>query len=104
MKKQDHVKLEALSQLDDDIITRNVQKRYLLMRTLKIKKGISRSLIAMAAVFALVIGSLFWFLPSGTQVAPPDTKQVPIYQGMTVSNTAPVVEMSTRVNLSMPLF
>lgn len=100
MKRQDHVKLEALSQLDDEIITRNVQKRYLLLRTVKIKKRISRSFIALAAVFALIISSVFLFMPDNSST----DKQVPIYQGMTVSNEAPVVEMATRVNLSMPLF
>jgi len=104
MKRQDHIKLEALSQLDDEVISRNVQKRHLLLHGVKLKKRITRSMIAMAAVFALIVASVFMFLPDNSHVAPPSDKQVPIYQGMTVSNEAPVAQMASNARVNLTLF
>ncbi len=104
MRKNDEFTLNVLSGIDDDIITDNLNKRFALWfsRAQK-KKNRWVPIVAMAAVFALIVASVFLFLPDNSHVAP-GGKQVPIYQGMTVSNEAPVVEMATRVNYSMPLF
>jgi len=105
MRNKQDFTLDVISSIDEDIVNDNLNKRFALWfsRAQK-KKNHWIPIVAMAAVFALILSSIFLFLPDNSHVAPPSDKQVPIYQGMTVSNEAPVVEMATRVNYSMPLF
>lgn len=74
-------KLDLISRLDDDIIERNSQKRYLLSSRPP-KRHFSRRLaiilVAATLLFALLTGSLI-FLFFGE-------KTVPVYTGMTVSS------------------
>lgn len=80
--------MKLFSKIDDDIIDRNTEKRAQLMA--RISKRSARKLwipiVSVAACLVLVFGALFgWLLLGG------GGKQVPIYQGMTVSYDAPVV-------------
>jgi len=105
MRNKQEFTLDVISSIDEDIVNDNLNKRFALWfsRAQK-KKNYWIPIVAMAAVFAIIVSSIFLFLPDNSHVAPPSDKQVPIYQGMTVSNEAPVVEMEARVNYSMPLF
>ena len=82
MSKKINFIAKLISRIDDDIIDRNTEKRIRLMaRTTNLsfrhKKWIP--LVAAAACMLLVFGSVFgWLIRGGG-------KQVPVYQGMTVS-------------------
>ena len=101
MRKNEEFTVDMISQIDDDIVTENLMKRFTLWSNRAQKKP-NRwiPIVAIAAVFALIISSVFLFMPDNSST----DKQVPIYQGMTVSNEAPVVEMATHSSFSMPLF
>ena len=94
----------VISKIDDEVIDKNTEKRaHLMDRTSrapsKRKKWIP--IAAAAACILIMFGSVFGWMISG------GGKQVPIYQGMTVSYDAPVVDSGLdygNVNLSaMPL-
>ena len=101
MRKNEEFTLDVLSRIDDDIITENLNKRFALWFNRAPKKN-NRWIpfVALAAVFALIVSTVFLFLPDGGTI----DKQIPIYQGMTISNEAPVVETSNRASLSVSLF
>ena len=81
MKKHDNVKLDVISGIDDDIIERNTVKRFSLLNKLYDQRKKKRWIpfVAMAACFALIFGMVAILLADS---------RVPVYQGMTVSNTA----------------
>ena len=106
MRNKQDFTLDVISSIDEDIVNDNLNKRFALWfsRAQK-KKNHWIPILASAAAFILIVTTIFLFLPDDSQVPiDPTGKQVPIYQGMTVSNEAPVVEMATRVTYSMPLF
>lgn len=89
MNKKDEIKLEVLSQIDDDIIEKQTKKRFALI-TGKPKKNRRKmiSILSSAAALMLVCGILLAvFLPILS-------KQVPVYEGMTISNTAPTEKLA----------
>lgn len=88
MRKKDEIKLDALSQLNDDVIEKVTRKRNKLMG--KNRRPI-KMIVPMAACLAgvLVLGAILGVL------IPMLTKQVPIYTGMSVSTTSPIVEVRT---------
>ncbi len=80
--------LAVLSKINDDIVVRNTKKRYeLLYGRQKKKPKAWIPWVAMAASVVLVLGTLLAILP----ILLTNDKQVPVYQGMTVSNEAPEV-------------
>ena len=87
--------LDVVSGIDDEIVERHLVKRYKLWqrRGKRVRLGL---ISAIAAVLCLAVlgGAIFMLLPDG--------KQVPVYQGMTVSNQAPAVPDSART-LPVPM-
>jgi len=91
MKRKDGLKIDILSAIDEDIIERNSQKRARLMfggRRRRQKKIFMISGIVSAACLCLAVTTLLMQL---LPLTPPPTgeKQVPVYQGMTVSTLSP---------------
>ena len=94
--------LDVISSIDDDVLEKNLKKRFELW----FKKGKRKStrwmpIVAAAACLCLLISSLLWFLPTPGPTPGPgpddpvqDTRQIPIYLGMTVSNEAPSVDQA----------
>ncbi|MBQ9162602.1 MAG: M23 family metallopeptidase [Clostridia bacterium] len=86
MNKHDEINLRVISNIDEDIIDKNTEKRVdLFKKSAPIKKPLfnKRWVIGGSAV-AAVLALIFIILPIFT-------RQVPVYQGMTVSR-APIVE------------
>ena len=92
MNKNPAFIISILSRIDDDIIERNTEKRMrLFSRTEKAQDGKKTwlAIVAIAACALLVLGAGF-----GTALGlllQGDGKQVPVYQGMTVSHDPPTV-------------
>lgn len=82
MSKKYKFNLDVISNIDEDIVNKNLTKRFELWH----KKGKPRikyiPIIAAAACFFMIASVLLLLLPGLT-------KQVPVYRGMTVSNTSP---------------
>ena len=94
--------MNVISKIDEDIVNENLNKRFALWFNRAERKSMRRiPILATAAAFILIITSIFLFLPDDTP-APvvPSGKQVPIYQGMTVSNEAPAVQLASITNTS----
>lgn len=82
--------LDALSRLDDDIVEKQTHQRVLLLsgvRKRRFTKQLWISVGSMAAALLLVLSAVFIIVPTLA-------KQVPIYTGMTVSNTSPVTSVA----------
>jgi len=74
-----------MSKIDDEIIDKNTEKRALLMARLSKKRSGNKRwipIVAAAACVLLICGLVFGLLLG-------DDRQIPIYRGMTVSNTVP---------------
>lgn len=86
MKKRDEIKLEVLSRIDDNIIDRQTEKRFRLLIKGKYSRKKIIAWMSSAAALLLVCSLLF------TVLLPVLLKQIPVYQGMTVSNTSPIAQ------------
>jgi len=115
MHKRDEWKIDLISGIDEKLVDRVSEERFQLLSRLRarIKKrnrrilGVSITAGALAAcilILALLLPALL--LPagsggggegSGTPILPAG-KQIPIYQGMSVSDTAPVVSESAALD------
>ncbi len=93
MSKKRIFTLKLLSHIDDEIVDRNLNKRFLLWcNKSKYKRKAIVPVLAVAAGLLLVVASValtLFFLNSGK-----NSKSIPIYQGMTISDRAPVVQES----------
>ncbi len=115
MSKRNDFKLDLISRLDDGVVDKATEKRINLLATLK-KKNIGKRLVivlvAAVLLLATVGGGLLVALfgggedlpeptepfqtdplptdPAPTEPVVPVEKQIPVYEGMTVSNEAPV--------------
>ena len=79
MSKRFDFRLDVLSQIDERIVERNTQKRIkLLARPLARTKKQIMAVVSFAACLLIVVGAFFGILAN--------QRQVPIYQGMTVSS------------------
>ena len=83
MRKHDDFKLNVLSAMDDEIVDRNTQKRYRLLSQMAIRKAknlrrLFWSLGGVAASLTVVL--------VGVLIAQLLIKQVPVYQGMSISS------------------
>lgn len=84
-KKEDLI-IDAVSGIDEDIVDKNLKKRFELWRKRGMKRFSAIKIAAVAACVALLatfIVVILPLIPSG---------QIPVYQGMTVSNQAPVTD------------
>ena len=91
--------LDAVSSIDDDIIDKNLQKRFELW----FKKGRRKTvrwvpIVAAAACLCILFSVLVMLMPGG------NGKQVPVYRGMTVSNEPPVSEHAQTPATTYPTF
>ena len=87
MKKREEIIVDALSQIDDEIIERNTEKRLRLIAHPRIKRSIIYSVTAMVACFAVILSVVIGLLGGGTPSPVITPGQIPVYQGMTVSDT-----------------
>lgn len=87
MKKREEIIVNALSQIDDEIIERNTEKRLRLLAHPRIKRSIIYSVTAMVACFAVILSVVIGLLGGGTPSPVITPGQIPVYQGMTVSDT-----------------
>ncbi len=98
MKKRDEIKINALSQLDDEIIERNTEKRARLIARPRVKRSIIYSVTAAVACFAIMLSAFIILLGGG--VTPPIVTpgQIPVYQGMTVSDSFNGIKTAQRAH------
>lgn len=93
MKRKDELKSDIVSSIDETILERVAQKRMAFMfggRRRRQKKIVWISSIAAAACFCILASTLLWqFLPIASG------KQVPIYQGMSISSEKQFVKEET---------
>ncbi|MBQ9806054.1 MAG: hypothetical protein IJW49_06065 [Clostridia bacterium] len=91
MSNRFHFITKILSKIDDEIIDKNTEKRARLMARIS-KRSSARKLwipiLSVAACFLLIFGTVFGWLIGG------GGKQVPVYQGMTVSSTNPALALN----------
>ena len=88
MRKKEKIASDIISGIDDEIIEKNLIKRFQLWMppTKKPKNNRWIPIVAAAACFCILLTTIFLLLPTG--------KQVPVYLGMTASSEAPVVSAS----------
>ena len=115
MRKKEEMTLDVISGIDDDIVEKNMRKRFeLWLKKAKPKKNAFLHTLIAAACLCIIITSAILLIPNNMFGGPGFTtdqpnvtqpnvtqpnvtlpaKQVPIYQGMTVSNTKPEIEES----------
>ena len=82
MKQKDTIKLDALSLLDEEILDKNTEKRWILFRKCVAKRAgrIWTSALSSLAAVALLVSVVSILLYRRT---------LPVYRGMTVSGAAP---------------
>lgn len=85
MNRKDEIKFEILSNIDDRIIEEQTKKRHRLIEKPRYSRKKLMTWIATAASFLLFFSSLFVLIPLFQ-------KQVPVYQGMTVSHSRPIAQ------------
>ncbi len=109
MKPNDQRKLEVISGIDDKLLEKATAERLRLFgKRNKKRMGAWMPWVAMAASLAIVVGGVLAILPRLTPDTPrppddttsvetsaPIVKQIPIYQGMTVSDTNPMAGNAT---------
>ena len=98
MRKRGDIAVDIISRIDDDVVEKNLIKRFELWfsRGKKPKHNKWIPILASAACFLLVATTVFLLWPD----APVDERQAPIYLGMTVSNDAPATDSASAHELS----
>ena len=137
MSERNNFTLDVISDIDEEIIDKNLKKRFVLWSK-KSKRRNSHliSLIASAACFCIIVSAIFYAtyggvplrpdtppigsmppgsvppgsmppgsmppgsMPPGSTPIVPDNRQIPIYQGMTVSTEAPTTNVSPSASRS----
>ena len=99
---KDEFTLDVVSAIDDDVIEKNLKKRFKLwLKRGKRKTMRWASVIAVAACLCLLISTILILMPRpdvpgpGPDIpgpGPDEEKQIPVYRGMTVSNEPPATE------------
>ena len=92
-KKEDLI-IDAVSGIDEDIVDKNLKKRFELW----CKKGAKRFSMLKIAAIAACVALLATFIVVILPLIP--TGQIPVYQGMTVSNEAPVINTESHLHLA----
>ncbi len=95
MRRKSSIAVDIISRIDEDIVEKNLIKRFELWfsRGKKPKRNKWIPIIASAASFLLVATMVFLLWPKTPIDNPPvDERQAPVYLGMTVSNDAPIIE------------
>ena len=81
MSNKDDLKIKVLSEINEEVLDKNTALRAKLLQRPRIKRKTLVSIYALAACLLLIGGGLLALIPMLT-------KQVPIYQGMTVSGSS----------------
>jgi|GEM_PF-3376447 len=91
---KDHFTLDVVSAIDEDILDKNLKKRFeLWFKRGKRKTARWVPIVAAAACLCILLSTIFILLPGPDIPGPgPDDKQIPVYRGMTVSNEPPATE------------
>ena len=101
MDKKRNFILELISRIDEDMVDRILNRRYALWGgKAKHRRKLFTSIVAVAASILLIVSAVFVILPY-------INKQVPVYQGMTVSNNAPAmgeISSSNKADVAKQLF
>lgn len=85
--KNNNLKLDLLSAINPDILDRvDIMRERYMFGGKKKRNNAWLPWVAMAACLCIIVGAMFAFLPSLLSTG----KQVPIYQGMTVSSENPL--------------
>lgn len=93
MRGKDDFTLDIISGIDDDIIEKSLKKRYELWQRIgKRSQPLFFKVLIYAACFCIVATSVFLVF---NNILPISGKQVPVYQGMTVSNDLPAENPSS---------
>ena len=97
MRKKDEFTIDVVSGIDDDIVTKNLQKRFELWfsRGKKPKRNKWIPILSAAACFLLVATTLFLLWPESPVDDPVVERQAPIYLGMTMSNDEPIADSAS---------
>ena len=92
MNKKDEIKIEVLSNIDDEIIERQTEKRFRLITKNKYSR---KKLAGWIGAAASAVAACFLFFTMLFPLLQMVGAQVPIYEGMTVSNTMPTAQIET---------
>ena len=106
MKKDDEIKLNAISNIDKELIDKVTEQRIKYAAARNGATGIlSGKFYAMAASILLILSTLLTLILLLTGKTPPpvDTRQIPIYKGMTVSAELPSKNGDTAALMSYRL-
>lgn len=96
MRKRGDIAVDIISRIDDDVLEKNLLKRFELWfsRGKKPKNNKWIPILAAAASLCLVVTMVFLLWPDTPTDDPIDDRQAPIYLGMTVSNEGPITSMA----------
>ena len=104
MNKKDEIKIEVLSSIKDEIIDKQTEKRFsLLQKNRYSRKKLAGWISAAAGAVAACVVLFSIILPLLDGSVPVHELQVPIYEGMTVSNTAPTSQLNANIGADMPI-
>ena len=103
---KDHFTLDVVSAIDEDILDKNLKKRFeLWFKRGKRKTARWVPIVAAAACLCILLSTIFILLPGPDIPGPgPDDKQIPVYRGMTVSNEPPATEQVHLPATAYPTF
>ncbi len=98
MKREDRIKIDVISNIDEAFIDEATQTRIMCSSSSRKTKKffLSPKFTAIAASLALIVSSLILIFANVSH----SDKQIPVYQGMTVSSEFPVQDDDTAILLS----
>ena len=98
-KKQD-ILIDAISGIDEDIIDKNLEKRFKLWSKNGSKRNLYVSIISVAAALCLIFSGVLIYLIGNPSILP--NANAPVYEGMTVETMPPIALKSNELGI-MPL-
>ena len=101
-KKQD-ILIDAISGIDEDIIDKNLEKRFKLWSKNGSNRNLYVSIISVAAALCLIFSGVLIHLLGSPSITPGvPNESIPVYEGMTVETTPPVILKSNEPGI-LPL-
>lgn len=97
MNKKDELKLELMSSVDEEIVDRQTDKRFRLLQRPRYSRRRLAGWCSAAACLLLLLSAVLSLLPALS------AKQIPVYEGMTVSGSMPRAQADGRTQESIPL-
>ena len=102
--KKQEILIDAVSWIDEDIVDQGLKKRFLLWKRKKFPKKLILSAVSVAACLSIVLTGTLAYLHHRDKIGdntPIIDKNIPVYLGMTVENTPPVIQ-SAQKNGDLP--